>query len=234
MQVMVTFGPDINISLPPDLAAHVDEADLHEKVNYYAPALAALSLASPLYREKPWIINGCIGKSVRTYRRSLFGQALRIHRPQGGRLEFKCFEMSTRLADFRAYLLLWLTLLLDERLEGRASNQSRVYDLGAVARDGLAVDHIRERAAEVLQRAAKVLPQWDFDPAPLKPFAQRVATRRVPADDILGLYQREQSLPGVLKHLTVLHPEKAVARAESVVQPCPPATTHCLTPVLSA
>jgi hypothetical protein len=191
-------------------------------------------LASPIYREKPWIINGRSGKSVRTYQRSLFGQALRFHPQQGGRLEFKSFEMSTRLADFHAYLLLWLTLLLDTRLEGRASNQSRVYDLGAVAKDGLAVEYIRERAAEVLHRAVNVLPQWDFDPTPLKPFVHRLATRRVPADEILALYQKDQSLPGVLKHLAVLHPEKTGTLTESTIETLASPATRLLTPVLSA
>ena len=58
MQAMLTYGPDINISLPHHLAARIDEADLFAKVNYYAPALAALSLASPFHRGKPWIVWG--------------------------------------------------------------------------------------------------------------------------------------------------------------------------------
>jgi carboxylate-amine ligase len=214
MQAMLTYGPDINISLPPHLAARIDTADLHAKVNYYGPALAALSLASPLHRGRPWIVCGRVGKSLRTYRRSVVGQALRVHPRQGGRLEFKSFEMTHRLGDFHAYLLLWLALLLDDGLAGRASNQSRVYDLGAVACDGLAVDHVRDRAVEVLDRASQVLPAWGFDPAALEPFEDRVAARRVPADEILVLYEHEQSLSGVLRHLSVLHRETARAGLE--------------------
>jgi carboxylate-amine ligase len=213
MQAMLTYGPDVNISLPADLAGQLDTTDLFAKVNYYAPALAALSLASPIHRGKPWIINGRLGKSVRTYRRSLSGQALRVHPSQGGRLEFKSFEMSPRLGDFHAYLLLWLTLLLDNGLAGRATNQSRVYDLGTVACEGLHVRHVRERAAEVLDRAARTLPAWGFDPAPLEPFAQRVAMRRVPADDILALCQRGHSLSAILRHLATLRPENAAGVA---------------------
>jgi carboxylate-amine ligase len=208
MQAMLTYGPDINISLPPDLAKQLDTTDLFAKVNYYAPALAAMSLASPIHRGKPWIINGRLGRSVRTYRRSLSGQALRVHPKQGWRLEFKSFEMSPRLGDFHAYLLLWLTLLLDTDLAGWANNQARVYDLGAVACHGLHVRHVRERAAEVLESAERTLPAWGFDPTPLEPFSQRVATRRVPADDILALYKRDRSLPGVLRHLAGLRAEK--------------------------
>jgi carboxylate-amine ligase len=167
MQSMLSYGPDVNISLPDFLAERLDDADLFAKVNYYAPALVALSLASPYQRNKPWIINSRVGKSLRTYRRSVVGQSLRVHPHQQGRLEFKSFEMSHRLSDFHGYLLLWLTLLLDNRLGGPASAQSRIYDLGAVACDGLAVAHVRNRAAEVLGRAEVVLPRWGFDPSPL-------------------------------------------------------------------
>ncbi len=68
-------------------------------------------------------------------------------------MEFKPFEMTPRLDDFAAYFLLWLELLLDDGLKGRASYQSRVYDLGCIARDGLAVETVIPRATEVLERA---------------------------------------------------------------------------------
>lgn len=207
MQAMQTYGPDINISLPPALAARLNAADLTAKVNYYAPALAALSLASPIHEGSPWVINGRVGKSLRTFRRSLVGDALRLHPRQQGRLEFKSFEMTHRLADFHAFLLLWLTLLLDDGLTGRGTEQSRIYDLGAVAVDGLAIDHVRERAEEVLDRAEQTLPAWGFDPKALEPFTHRVATKRLPADEILALYEQHQSLNGLMRHLIGLEPE---------------------------
>ncbi len=207
MQAMLTYGPDVNISLPPVLARRLDNAELSAKVNHYAPALAAMSLASPFHRGQPWVIHGRVGKSLRTYRRSVVGQALKLHPAQPGRLEFKSFEMTHRLSDFHAYLLLWLALLLDDGLPGRGTDQSRIYELGAVACDGLAVAHVHDRAEEMLDRAIRVLPAWGFDSSALVPFARRVAARRVPADEILALHDRELSLHGVLKHLTVLLPE---------------------------
>ena len=54
MEVMTTCGPDINVSLPRELNNSIDVADLHRKVNYYSPALTALSLASPIYRGGLW------------------------------------------------------------------------------------------------------------------------------------------------------------------------------------
>jgi hypothetical protein len=116
--------------------------------------------------------------------------------------------MTTREDDFHAYFLLWLELLLDDGLKGRASDQSRVYDLGAVARHGLAAETISERAGQVLNRAPKVLTRWGFDPRPLEPFHHRLETGRLPADDLIDLFQQEGSIPGVLRHLAALVPSE--------------------------
>lgn len=79
MAAMLTYGPDINISLPDALAQRINARDLNEKVNYYVPALVALTLASPLRGGKLWRIRGRFGKSVRTYHRSVVAPAFEIH-----------------------------------------------------------------------------------------------------------------------------------------------------------
>jgi carboxylate-amine ligase len=206
MQAMLTYGPDVNVSLPPRLTERLNLPDLHAKVNYYAPALTALTLASPIYRGGLWNIRGRIGKSIRTYRRSVIAPAIEVHLNEAGRLEYKTFETSTHLADFHAYFLLWLELLLDDGLAGRASDQSRIYDLGAVARDGLEVETIRERAAEVLERAPTTLALHGFDAQALKPFAQRLSSGRLPADDFIGWFEDEPSIPSLLRRLSNLIP----------------------------
>jgi len=216
-EVMLTYGPDVNVGLPARLADRIDESDLLAKINFYAPAVVALTLASPLHRGEPWAVDGRVGKSLRTYRRSVSGQAWRWHPHQGGRLEFKGFEMTHRLGDFQAYFLLWLEILLDDGLRGRAGNQSRVYNLGAVARDGLAVETIGARAAEVLERAPATLAAWGFDAQPLSPFVTRLTSGVLPADEILALYEREGSIPGLLRHLTPLVPVEATPTASALV-----------------
>jgi carboxylate-amine ligase len=215
LQSMLTYGPDVNISLPAHLNALLDVQDLHAKVNYYAPALTALSLASPFIRGEPWRIRGRVGKSIRTHRRSVVAPAIELHPQEAGRLEYKTFEMTPRLDDFYAYFLFWLELLLDEGLKGRASDQSRIYDLGAVARDGLKVETVCERASEVLERAPAVLAKWGFDPGPLEPFRHRLETGRLPADELVDLFEREGSIPEVLRVLSSLEPltETAVVQA---------------------
>lgn len=205
-EVMTTYGPDINISLPRELGERIEVSDLHAKCDYYGPALAALTMASPFRGGELWHIRGRVGKSMRTHRRSVFGQLLEIHPEENGRLEFKPFEMTPRLDDFAAYFLLWLALLLDDGLKGRASYQSRIYDLGCIARDGLAVESVIPRAAEVLDRAPQVLASYGFDPLALRGFQDRLDRRRLPADDLIELYEAEGSIEGVLRHLSDLVP----------------------------
>ncbi len=204
MEVMTTYGPDINISLPSELEAKLNLDDLHTKVNYYGPAMAALSLGSPLYRGGLWTIRGQVGKSIRMHRRSVVAPALEVHLEEDGRLEFKLFEMTCSLIDFYGYLLLWLAVLLDDGLEGRASRQTRVYDLGQVARFGLEAETIRERASSLLDRAPSALDRWGFNACPLSEFQRRLDTGRLPADRIIEWYEQEGEVPRVLRHLTEL------------------------------
>jgi len=204
MEAMTTYGPDINVSVPAEMAAQLDLHELHGKVNYYAPALTALTLASPLYRGDLWRIRDSVGKSVRTYHRSTIAPAVSIHPKEHLRLEFKPLEMTPCLVDYQAYFLLWLELILDERLLGRATEQTRIYDMGQVARFGIEADGASERANEVLSKAPTALGYWGFDCRPLDHFHARLKSRRVPADDMIDLFQREQSIPNVLRHLVDL------------------------------
>jgi carboxylate-amine ligase len=219
MLAMTTYGPDVNVSLPASLNDRLNPADLHAKVNYYAPALTALTLASPLVRGGLWEIRDRIGKSIRTYRRSVIAPAIELHPDEAGRLEYKTFDATDSLDDLHAYFLLWLELLLDDGLQGRANESTRIYDLGTVARDGLVAETVAERAEEVLSRAPGVLAGRGFNPQPLEPFRRRLETGRLPADDLIDLFEREQSIQGVVRHIATpfpaagasLNPFKAVA-----------------------
>src|SRR5438105_4341676 len=195
MEAMTTYGPDVNVSLPRQLSERLDLHELHGRVNYYAPALVALTLASPLYKGDLWGIRGRIGKSIRTYHRSTIAPAIEIHPEENLRLEFKPFEMSCSIDDYRGYFLLWLALILDDGLMGRATEQTRIYDLGRVAIDGIYAETVRERAGEVLARAPKGLERWGFDCEALNIFQERLDTGHLPADEIIGLFSREKSVP---------------------------------------
>jgi hypothetical protein len=68
--------------------------------------------------------------------------------------------MSCSLVDYRNYFLIWLALLLDEGLKRRASDQTRIYDLGQVACHGVDADTVVDRASTVLERAPQALAPW--------------------------------------------------------------------------
>jgi carboxylate-amine ligase len=204
MAAMLTYGPDINISLPETLARRIDVKDLNEKVNYYVPALVGLTLASPLRGGTLWRIRGRIGKSVRTYHRSVVAPALETHPDEGPRFELKPFEMTCSLADYRNYILLWLTLLLDEDLKGRASDETRIYDLGRIACIGLEAETARDRASIVLDCAPQVLRRWGFDCQSLDLLRGRLEPGFLPADDIISVFEQEQTVSGTLRHLSKL------------------------------
>ncbi len=204
MTTMTTYGPDINVSLPQEMFDRLDLADLHRKVNYYAPALTALTLASPFREGGPWRIRGRIGKSLRTYRRSVVAPAIEVHPQENGRLEFKPFEMTNSLVDFRNYFLLWLTLLLDDRLTGRASDETRVYDLGQVAQRGLEAETAAGRAVEVLGRADARLLEYGIPTDTLASFWRRLEQNRVPADDLIAIHRERQNLQPIFQQLSEL------------------------------
>ena len=203
-RAMRTYGPDVNVTLPARRVDRIDPDDLEAKVNAYAPALVLPTLASPLHRGAPWVVEGHVGASIRTALRSPFAPSWKRHAGQGGRFEFKGFEMSPRLEDLHAGLLLWLALLLDDGLRARDTDEGRIVALGAIARDGLAVAEVRDRASEVVGRAPATLERWEFDPGPIAAIADRLEAGRLPADEILGWYRLEGSIPAVLRHLDEL------------------------------
>ena len=199
MEVMTTYGPDINVSVPPTLAHLVEEEEFESKINYYGPALSALTVASPFCGGGPWEIRGKRGKSFRMHKRSYIAPPIEFHPDEKNRLEFKVYDMPASTLEFEAQFLAFLALVLDDRLKGRAHKQTRIYDLGQVARFGLGAETVIERAGELLAGAPAVLRSWGFDPSALEVFRERLLTGRTPADEMLALYDRTGSLSEVLK-----------------------------------
>jgi Glutamate-cysteine ligase family 2(GCS2) len=206
MEVMTTYGPDINVSFPKEISDKLfaDTEDLFAKVNYYAPALAAISLASPFDNGTNWIYKGTQGKSYRTFKRSIVAPAMELHADENFRIEFKVFEMTKNVADFENYFLLVLALFLDEGLKGRAGNQERIYDSGAVARSGLLAEGMKYRFIEVYERAFEVLPRFGFDPSPLWGLKERIETNSSPSDEMLALYSKNHSINEVMENFSFI------------------------------
>ncbi|QDU60316.1 Carboxylate-amine ligase YbdK [Planctomycetes bacterium Pan216] len=215
MVAMTTFGPDINVSLPKRLHQRLDMDDLFAKTHCYAPALTALTLSSPLYEGQRWIPGGRTGYSVRTYRRSQVGAVIEPHPEERRRLEFKTFEMPPCLEDFKAHLLLWLGLLLDEALPGRATSTHCAQQLRRVSIDGLTRRETRDGAWEAIDACEHVLASHDFDATPLEVMRQRLHHGRSPAHDMIdladqaGSIERFFQLTGETGTAAIAPPEKA-------------------------
>lgn len=204
MEVMTTYGPDINVSLAEELIPLISEQDLEEKINHYGPALSALSVASPFCDGGPWQLGADFGKSFRMHKRSYIAPPIEFHPDEKNRYEFKVFDMPNSLREIEAQFLAFLALVLDEGLQGRASKQTRIYDLGQVARKGLAAEGMSQRAKELLERAPAVLAEWGYTSSALQVFKERIVSGRTPADEMLDLYRKNNSLEDVLRERSQL------------------------------
>jgi carboxylate-amine ligase len=201
LQVATTYGPDLNLS-PADPGRFTFSWDqLQRRANYYGPALAAFGLNSPVRQGSLWNYRGRPGLSVRTHRRSPFAPMLAWHPKEGGRVEFKSFDMPTDHRDFRPFFLLWLWLLGDAEAPGRAEDQERIYDLGEIARHGWAAEDVVVRAEEALDRATAFLPRIGIDPASLSGLHERLTMRATPAQEVRSWVNNSLDVPALMGRL---------------------------------
>jgi hypothetical protein len=203
LTVTTTYGPDVNISVPREYELRIKSETLHNRLNYYAPSVVALSLNSPLYRGKLFEVNGAVGKSARTYRRSIWAPLYYIHEEPQLRFEFKGLEMATRAEDYKAYFLCALALLFDENLKTEATDQARIYDLGRIAVEGLEPDFVRERAQAVLSAAERIAEEMEIDRSCLEEMHRRVESREVPADTVIEIFRETADVRETLMRLPV-------------------------------
>lgn len=203
-----TFGPDINISVPDDLGKKVDIPRLAARINYYMPSVVALTLASPLTNGGLWKWRDRIGKSIRTYRRSIWAPLFYVHEKPSLRFEFKGFEMSRCLEDYNVFFLLSMALLLDDELNEQAPDEERIYDLGNVAIFGLESQFTRDTAARVLESAEKIAERFGFSRDGLDEFYTRLKTQRLPSDDIIEIFEKEKTIEATMSRLVGLYSSK--------------------------
>lgn len=200
-----TFGPDINISLPAELSSRIELPALAAKLNYYLPSVIAMTLASPIAEGKVWQVRGVTGKSIRTYRRSIWAPLFYVHEKPSLRFEFKGFEMSRCLDDYNVFFLLSMALLLDETLNETAADEARIYDLGQIAVFGLGLSPTREIASRVMESAEKIASRFALSRQGMDEFWNRLESRKLPADDILAVFQETESVPATLSRLLGLY-----------------------------
>ncbi len=204
MEVMTTYGPDFNISVPQSLLEDFNQEDFEELVNYYSPALCALSVGSPFYKNDLWRVNGELGRSYRIHKRSVIAPPIEFHEDEENRFEFKVFEMSPYLGDMSAYFLLSLLLILNKDLSGRSDKATRIYEMGEVARLGLKAKNVKEKLGEVLKDSGPLLKAFGFDPSPLSLIKSKIENEQTLADELIDLYLEKGSIRPALEYLSNL------------------------------
>lgn len=211
MASMTTYGPDVNIGLDSVAFEALDVRDLRARFDFYSPALVAFSLDAPIYGGDLWrpfpqqpALQGPVGKSVRTFHRSLYAPTLLVLPDEQGRLEFKGFDTTHSLADLENDLLLFAAVLLEPALPGRATAGERVRHLREVAVWGWNAADVRWQAAAVLDSAERTLPRYGLDPYPLERYWRRLDAGWVPADRTISFLEEEGAIEGVLRQLSDL------------------------------
>jgi hypothetical protein len=207
LTAMTTFGPDVNISVPVDLVSGIDQAALNERVNFYMPAVIALTFSSPLFNGKLWQIEGVSGKSVRTYKRSQWAPLYYVHTEPALRFEFKGFEMPQNYSDYEALFLIGMALLLDNALKAKRSDVERLKVLQELAIYGIAgrlhTSIYREQAADLLESAERIAVRFGFEHACLAALWTRLKDETSPADQIIQKFKQTHSIERTLETLTV-------------------------------
>lgn len=209
--VTTSYGPDINVSLPAEFEHHIASETLHNRINFYAPSVVALSLNSPLYLGSIFRVHGQDALSVRTYRRSIYAPMYYIHKEPELRFEFKGLEMASSQADYNAYFLCVLALLLDDKLNEQASDQSRIYDLGKIAVEGLHLDFARTRAETVLLGAERIARQLKLSSSCLDEMHSRIEKKRCPANHVISLFKETGDIRQTLKLLPAFEETEKLA-----------------------
>ncbi|MDC0255103.1 glutamate-cysteine ligase family protein [Bacteriovoracales bacterium] len=205
MEVMTTYGPDINVSVPLEELQDFDQDDFLEKVNYYSPALACLSTGSPFYKNKPCVYGDNELLSLRTYKRSVIAPPIELHEDEENRFEFKIFEMTPYIEDFHSFYILFLTVLFDKDLKGRSDKATLIYEMGEASKRGLRSDKLRKRLEQIVKRAPLSLEKFGFDLSSLEKVKKRIRERKTLSDELLLKYQEGSSLKDIFRFLSKIY-----------------------------
>lgn len=207
---MVTYGPDLNISVA-DLPVE-RLIDIGRKLTYYSPYIVPFSYSSPFYQGKLWQ-----GLSVRTFVRTGKRPATLVFvekqeeliksvpsltkiariKAEVGRIEFKAFDSCADFSMYGSLLTLLKGLILDQSLVGRATTpDAALHQLSA--QQAFDNEDICAIATQVLQ-AAEVALADDPDVHLLAPLKILLQKRRTPAHDLIELFKTVGEIPQVLK-----------------------------------
>ncbi|TVP60639.1 MAG: glutamate--cysteine ligase [Nodularia sp. (in: Bacteria)] len=207
---MVTYGPDLNISVA-DLPIE-NVIDIGKKLTYYSPYIVPFSYSSPFYNGGLWD-----GLSVRTFVRtgkrsaalvfvekqeqliSSIPSLTKIARipAEVGRIEFKACDSCDDFFIYGALLALLKGLILDKTLLGRATIPDA--DLHQIsAKQGFDNADIFAHATQLLE-VAEVSLADDSDVHLLTPLKDMLAKRKTKSHALIEAYQRVGSIEEALQ-----------------------------------
>ncbi|MEI6775700.1 MAG: glutamate-cysteine ligase family protein [Chloroflexales bacterium] len=201
---MLTYGPDLNISMDGMDAA--EALDIGRKLTAYSPYIVPFSFSSPFYDGHVWD-----GLSVRTFYRTgqrpaayVFvatasdppGKLARNQR-EVGRIEFKAFDSCADFGLYGALLALLKGIALDQTLVERADVPDAAKHQHA-ARSGFADDVIANGARQVLAAATQSLAN-DADATLLIPLAAMIEQPISHAHALIAAYAQTGSRETVLR-----------------------------------
>ncbi|MTJ07491.1 glutamate--cysteine ligase [Anabaena sp. UHCC 0204] len=207
---MVSYGPDLNISLA-NLSTE-KLIDIGKKLTYYSPYIIPFSYSSPFY-------NGCLweGLSVRTFIRTGKRSATlvfvktaaeliqsvpsltKIARipSEVGRIEFKACDSCDNFAIYAGLLALLKGLILDETLSGRAIiPDASLHQISA--KSGFENTDIFANTTKILQ-AAEIALLDDPDIQFLTPLKGILLEQKTKSHDLIKLFQNLGSIEATLQ-----------------------------------
>jgi hypothetical protein len=208
---MVTYGPDLNISVA-DLPTK-NVIDLGRKLTYYSPYIVPFSYSSPFYNGGLWD-----GLSVRTFIRtgkrpaalvfvqkqeqliSSIPSLTKVARipAEVGRIEFKACDSCDDFFVYAALLTLLKGLVLDETLLGRATiPDAALHKISA--KEGFDNEDIFGNATKVLQ-ASEIALGNDPDVQYLTPLKVLLAKRKTRSHELIEMFHRVNSIEEVIRH----------------------------------
>ena len=206
---MVTYGPDLNISMSDSQTEQV--IDVGRKLTYYSPFVVPFSFSAPFFGGDLWD-----GLSVRTYVRTGARPAamvfihetdkMLISKPsltkraridaEIGRVEFKAFDSCDDFSIYAGLFALLKGLILDQSLRGRATvPDTKLHQLSS--RKGFEDEVIYLATMEII-KAVRLSLANDPDVELLAPLEFLLSKRKTPAHKLIEIYKATSSIETTL------------------------------------
>ena len=206
---MVSYGPDLNISLANLSTERL--IDIGKKLTYYSPYIIPFSYSSPFYNGGLWE-----GLSVRTFIRTGKRSATLVFLEKAeeliksvpsltkiaripsevGRIEFKACDSCDNFAIYAGLLALLKGLVLDQTLPGRAIiPDANLHQISA--KSGFENEDVFANSQQLLQ-VAEIALKDDPDLEFLTPLKGILSEKKTKSHELIKLFQNSGSIEATL------------------------------------